>query len=95
MGQFLNAALLGGAHGAEGLAQEFEDHFDHAGLTAFLTAFLTTLLAAFLWCFLYDRHPNWLPLALSHALSSLAILASLDPGLTGRLRVGYSYLLLD
>jgi membrane protease YdiL (CAAX protease family) len=54
-----------------------------------------TLLAAYTWCFLYDRHPNWLPLALSHALSSLAILASLDPGLTGRLRVGYSYLLLD
>ena len=54
-----------------------------------------TLLAAFIWCFLYDRHPNWLPLALSHALATLAILASLDPGLTGRLRVGYSYLLLD
>ena len=54
-----------------------------------------TLLGAFVWCFLYDRHPNWLPLALSHALSSLAILACLDPILTGRLRVGYSYLLLD
>ena len=59
----------------------------------FLTA--VTLLAALAWCWIYDRHPNWLPLALSHALLTLAILYSLDPRLTGRLRIGRSYLMLD
>ena len=54
-----------------------------------------TFLAALIWCFVYDRHPNWLPLALSHALATLAILASLDPRTTGRLRIGSAYLLLD
>lgn len=54
-----------------------------------------TLLAALVWCWIYDRHPNLLPLALSHAISTLAILHAFDPGLTGRLRVGYSYLQLD
>lgn len=58
--------------------------------------FLTgvTLLAALAWCWIYDRHPNLLPLALSHALCTLVILYSFDPALTGRLRVGYSYLQL-
>jgi hypothetical protein len=54
-----------------------------------------TLVAALVWCFLYDRHPNWLPLAFSHALATLAILHSFDEDTTGRLRVGYAYLLLD
>ena len=54
-----------------------------------------TLLAALAWCWIYDRHPNWLPLALSHALLTLAILYSLDPRLTGRLRIGRSYLMLE
>lgn len=54
-----------------------------------------TLLAALAWCWIYDRHPNWLPLALSHALLTLAILHGLDPGLTGRLRIGHSYLSLE
>ena len=58
----------------------------------FLTA--VTWGGALVWCALYDRHPNWLPLALSHALATLAILASLDPGLTGRLRIGAAYLAL-
>jgi CAAX prenyl protease-like protein len=53
-----------------------------------------TLVAALVWCFLYDRHPNWLPLALSHALATLVILHSFDDGVTGRLRVGYAYLQL-
>lgn len=59
----------------------------------FLTA--VTFLAGTLWCATYTRHPNILPLALSHALGTLAILYALDPSLTGRLRIGYSYLLLD
>jgi len=58
----------------------------------FLTA--VTVVAALFWCWIYDRHPNLLPLAVSHALSTLAILHCLDPALTGRLRVGYAYLQL-
>jgi len=54
-----------------------------------------TLVAALVWCFLYDRHPNWLPLAFSHALATLVILHSFDDDVTGRLRVGYAYLLLE
>jgi len=53
-----------------------------------------TLVAAAAWCWIYDRHPNLVPLALSHALSTLAVLACLDQRLTGHLRVGYSYLQL-
>ena len=58
----------------------------------FLTA--VTVVAALAWCWIYDRHPNLLPLALSHALCTLAILLCLDPALTRRLRVGYAYLQL-
>lgn len=54
-----------------------------------------TLVAALGWCWIYDRHPNWLPLALSHALLTRAVLYCLDPGLTGRLRIGRSYLSLE
>jgi len=53
-----------------------------------------TLLAALAWCWIYDRHPNLVPIALSHALLTLAILSCLDPAITGRLRVGYGYLQL-
>jgi membrane protease YdiL (CAAX protease family) len=53
-----------------------------------------TLVAALAWCWIYDRHPNLLPLALSHALSTLVILSSFDQTITGRLRIGYSYLQL-
>jgi membrane protease YdiL (CAAX protease family) len=58
----------------------------------FLT--LVTVLGALVWCRLYDRHPNLIPAALSHALLTLAILSCFDPRITGRLRVGYSYLQL-
>jgi CAAX prenyl protease-like protein len=58
----------------------------------FLT--VVTVVAALFWCWIYDRHPNLLPLALSHALCTLAILLCLDPALTGRLRIGYAYLQL-
>jgi len=58
----------------------------------FLT--VVTLVAAVAWCWTYDRHPNLLPLALSHAFLTFVIVCSLDPALTGRLRVGYSYLQL-
>jgi membrane protease YdiL (CAAX protease family) len=58
----------------------------------FLTA--VTFVAALAWCGIYARHPNVLPLALSHALGTLAILYAFDEAITGRLRVGYSYLQL-
>jgi membrane protease YdiL (CAAX protease family) len=56
----------------------------------FLTAM--TFVGALAWCWIYDRHPNLLPLALSHALLTLAILCAFDEALTGHLRVGASYL---
>lgn len=55
---------------------------------------LLTFGGALLWCWVFSRHPNLLPLALSHSLCTLLILASLSGRLTGSLRVGYSYLLL-
>jgi membrane protease YdiL (CAAX protease family) len=54
-----------------------------------------TLVGALGWCAIYDRYPNVLPLALSHALGTLALLHAFDPALTGGLRVGYAYLMRD
>jgi membrane protease YdiL (CAAX protease family) len=56
--------------------------------------FLTVMtgIGALAWCFIYDRHPNLLPLALSHAVLTLAILYAFDDAITGRLRVGLGYL---
>ena len=56
--------------------------------------FLTVMtgIGALAWCFIYDRYPNLLPLALSHALLTLAILYAFDEATTGRLRVGLAYL---
>jgi membrane protease YdiL (CAAX protease family) len=59
----------------------------------FLTA--VTFVSGLAWCATYARYPTILPLAWSHGLGTLAILYAFDPALTGRLRVGYSYLLLD
>jgi membrane protease YdiL (CAAX protease family) len=58
----------------------------------FLT--LVTVVAGAAWCWIYDRYPNLLPLALSHALCTLAILCWFDRSITGGLRVGYAYLQL-
>jgi membrane protease YdiL (CAAX protease family) len=54
-----------------------------------------TAAAALIWCWAYDRYPNILPLALSHALGTLAVLYAFDERITGRLRIGASYLRLD
>lgn len=51
--------------------------------------------AALVWCWLYDRYPTIVPTALSHALGTLAILYAFDERITGRLRIGMSYLRLD
>jgi membrane protease YdiL (CAAX protease family) len=48
--------------------------------------------AALVWCWLYDRHPNIVPLALSHALGTLALRYAFDEAITGRLRIGAAYL---
>ena len=55
----------------------------------FLTAM--TFAGALVWCWIYDRHPDLLPLALSHALLTLAILYAFDEAMTGHLRVGAAY----
>ena len=54
-----------------------------------------TAAAALVWGWLYERHPNIVPLALSHALGTLAVLHAFDDTITGRLRIGASYLRLD
>jgi hypothetical protein len=51
-----------------------------------------TFVGALGWCTIYDRHPNVLPLALSHAVATLAILYAFDEEVTGRLRIGLAYL---
>jgi membrane protease YdiL (CAAX protease family) len=56
--------------------------------------FLTVMtgVGALAWCWIYDRYPNVLPISLSHALLTLAILYSFDETITGHLRVGAAYL---
>jgi membrane protease YdiL (CAAX protease family) len=56
----------------------------------FLT--LMTGVAAVAWCWIYDRYPNMLPLAFSHAVLTLVVLYAFDDAVTGRLRVGVAYL---
>ena len=64
------------------------------GLLHMPNVFLTvmTTIGALIWCAIYDRYPNIIPLALSHALTTLAILYAFDEAVTGRLRIGASYL---
>lgn len=52
-----------------------------------------TFVAALGWCWVYDRYPHLLPIALSHAVASLALAAAFDPAVTGGMRVGYGYFL--
>ena len=56
---------------------------------------LMTFIGALGWCAIFIRHPNILPLAGSHAVATLALLAAFDDGLTGRLRIGVAYLMLQ
>ena len=53
-----------------------------------------TTIGALIWCAIYDRYPNVVPMAVSHALTTLAILYAFDEAITGRLRIGASYLRL-
>jgi membrane protease YdiL (CAAX protease family) len=56
----------------------------------FLT--IVTAIGGLAWCWIYARYPNIIPLALSHAASTLVILMSFDPRITGGLRTGWAYL---
>ncbi len=58
----------------------------------FLSA--VTFAGALAWCWIYSRYPNILPLALSHAVLTAAILYAFDDRITGRLRIGAGYLAL-
>ncbi len=51
-----------------------------------------TLAGALGWCAIYDRYPNIIPLALSHAFGTLAILYAFDDRITGGLRIGHAFL---
>ena len=53
-----------------------------------------TVVGALGWCAIYMRYPNIIPLALSHAIATLAILYAFDDDITGRLRIGPAYLRL-
>ena len=53
-----------------------------------------TFAGALGWCAIFARHPNILPLGLSHAITTLALLYAFDDDLTGHLRIGRAYLRL-
>ena len=53
-----------------------------------------TFVGALGWCAIYSRYPNILPLGLSHAVGTLALLYAFDDDITGRLRIGQAYLRL-
>jgi membrane protease YdiL (CAAX protease family) len=48
-----------------------------------------TAIAALAWCWIYDRHPNLIPMALSHAVLTVVVLYALNDAVT--LRVGAAY----
>lgn len=68
-----------------------------AGIFALLhlpNPFLTvaTLAGGMIWCSIYSRSPNVVPLAASHAICSMALMATFSREITGGMRVGYAYL---
>ena len=54
---------------------------------------IVTLIGALGWCAIYDRYPNIVPLALSHAIGTLALMYAFDDRIIGGLNVGYAYLM--
>ena len=53
---------------------------------------IVTLVGGLAWCGIYARHPNIVPLALSHATATVIILMSFNRDITGALRTGWRYL---
>jgi hypothetical protein len=51
-----------------------------------------TFAGALGWCAIYARHPNILPLGVSQAIATIALLYAFDANLTGHLRIGQAYL---
>jgi hypothetical protein len=51
-----------------------------------------TFIGGLAWCGIYARHPNLVPLALSHATVTVIILMSFNRDITGGLRTGWRYL---
>jgi hypothetical protein len=51
-----------------------------------------TFVGALGWCAIYARFPNVVPLGVSHAVATIALLYSFDANLTGHLRIGQAYL---
>jgi membrane protease YdiL (CAAX protease family) len=82
-------------------SRQMTSHTKSIVLSAFLFAllhmpnpFLTmmTFIGALGWCAIFWRYPNIVPLAVSHAAATLALLYAFDDRVTGHLRVGYDYL---
>lgn len=53
---------------------------------------IVTFVGGLAWCGIYARHPNLVPLALSHATVTVIILMSFTRDITGGLRTGWRYL---
>jgi hypothetical protein len=53
-----------------------------------------TFVGALGWCAIFIRYPTIIPLGMSHAIATLAVLYAFDDGITGRLRIGHAYLRL-
>lgn len=52
---------------------------------------MLTFVGAIGWCAIYDRYPNVIPLAFSHAAGTLIILHAFDDATLGGLRVGAKF----
>ena len=52
---------------------------------------IVTFIGGLIWCAIYARHPNLVPLALSHAAATVIILMSFNLATTGALRTGWRY----
>ncbi len=52
---------------------------------------LVTLVGGLIWAVAYQRQPNLLALALSHAIVSLTMALTISPRLLNSLRVGFKY----
>jgi membrane protease YdiL (CAAX protease family) len=52
---------------------------------------IVTFTGGLIWCAIYARHPNIVPLAVSHAAATVIILTSFDPAVTNALRTGWRY----